>query len=182
MRRLGFASYRDYLRSPHWLGLRRTYRVSSLPQVCVCGDEDVQLHHLTYERVGAERLTDLTPLCRGCHALVHVLEYRGDIGLNLDGLCDEARALGARAWLASEVERRRREAVERAAAERAHVLSLSFAARLLRARRVLKARHIDASHDIHIIRSMVKRAAPDGSLTRRLRFLEARAYGWDDWI
>lgn len=83
LERLGYASYREYLRSPEWLGVRRRYRQSSdLPQDCVlCGDENTLLHHRTYERVGEERATDLVPLCPGCHGDVHALVARGDIEL-----------------------------------------------------------------------------------------------------
>lgn len=90
---LGFSSYRDYLHAPHWQATRAAYRASAQPQDCICGEtEGLQLHHLSYERVGAERLTDLTPLCDRCHAMVHVLERRGDMGLDLQGFVNEERA------------------------------------------------------------------------------------------
>lgn len=93
LRQLGYASYADYLRSAHWLRIRTHYFESDLPQACMCGEaEDVQLHHTTYDRIGAEELTDLTPLCGNCHSMVHVLERRGDIALNLDGLYSPERA------------------------------------------------------------------------------------------
>jgi 5-methylcytosine-specific restriction endonuclease McrA len=31
----------------------------------------VEVHHLTYERLGEERLTDLVALCRSCHEREH---------------------------------------------------------------------------------------------------------------
>lgn len=59
----------------------------------MCGEtERLQLHHMTYERVGAEELSDLMWLCKTCHAMVHVLEERGEIGLDLAGLVSEQRA------------------------------------------------------------------------------------------
>jgi hypothetical protein len=62
LRRLGFKDYDAYLRSPQWASLKARYRASDLPQACVlCDEELVQLHHVTYERVG-EELTDLAPL------------------------------------------------------------------------------------------------------------------------
>ena len=73
--------------------LRRRYRESDRPQNCICGEtERLQLHHLTYERVGAERLDDLTPLCANCHAMIHELERRGEIGLDFTGFVDAKRA------------------------------------------------------------------------------------------
>jgi hypothetical protein len=69
----GFRHYHDYLRSDHWRGVNRRYRESRrFPQCCLaCGGPDFQLHHRTYERLGREPLTDLLPLCRDCHFLVH---------------------------------------------------------------------------------------------------------------
>lgn len=60
---------------------------------CPCGaTTGLQLHHLTYDRVGGEEsLDDLQPLCADCHRLAHVLERRKDIGLELTGLYDLER-------------------------------------------------------------------------------------------
>ena len=52
----------------------------------------MQLHHLTYERVGEELLSDLTPLCSTCHAMIHALEARGDMTLDPASLADAERA------------------------------------------------------------------------------------------
>jgi hypothetical protein len=72
--------------------MKAFYKASDRPQVCQCGSEDVDLHHLTYERIGAEEMEDLVALCRTCHQDVHVLEARGDIGLDLSGIESEERA------------------------------------------------------------------------------------------
>lgn len=87
-RAIRITSYSDYLKSPHWREVKRSF------QDCYCcGDpEEVHLHHKTYERLGEERLDDLVALCPRCHALVHVLERRGDLELDLAGLLDETRA------------------------------------------------------------------------------------------
>jgi hypothetical protein len=65
--------YREvYLRSDHW---RRT-RIAALDradnrcQVCN-GADALDVHHRTYERLGAELPGDLTVLCRRCHWLFH---------------------------------------------------------------------------------------------------------------
>ena len=64
--------YRDYIRSKEWQQVKKRYRASNLPQDChVCGTRPVEMHHKTYKRLGSERLTDLLPLCRTCHQLVH---------------------------------------------------------------------------------------------------------------
>lgn len=64
--------YRDYLRSAHWRALKARYRESGRPQDCyLCGEKKgLALHHLTYDRLGCEFLTDLVPLCRPCHTMV----------------------------------------------------------------------------------------------------------------
>lgn len=87
----------------------------SLPQVCVCDETEIQLHHLTYERIGDELLTDLRPLCARCHALVHVLERRGEITLDLDGLFDKQRAAEYRPQLEAIADRRAADAQDDAA-------------------------------------------------------------------
>lgn len=93
LERFGFASYGDYLRSPRWQDTRRRYWASELPKDCMCGEtEALQLHHLTYERVAEEQLGDLTPLCKRCHKMIHILERRGEIGLDFTGFVCEQRA------------------------------------------------------------------------------------------
>lgn len=66
-------SYRDYLRTPEW---RRTRAAALLRAGNACsldvthGDE-LDVHHRTYERLGAELASDLVVLCRPCHRLHH---------------------------------------------------------------------------------------------------------------
>lgn len=93
LRELGYTDYATYLRSPHWRVMRDAYWKSSEPKDCICGERDgLQLHHLTYERLGEELLYDLTPLCKPCHAMIHTLEQRGELGLDFAGLVNERRA------------------------------------------------------------------------------------------
>lgn len=179
LRRQGYKNYGDYLRSAHWRRLRAEYRASDLPQSCICGEWETQLHHITYERVGQERLSDLVPLCPSCHTLVHVLEWRGDGDLTVNQLTDAERAEAGRKWLAALVEERRAEAAAQQRAERQHVLSLSFAARLQRARAAARVRHVDISHQVHLLKRSSGKT--DQQLTKRLRIIEALAYGWEDW-
>lgn len=88
LRRLGFEDYSDYISSETWKSIRYRYFASGCSWECPCGvTEHLQLHHLTYDRVGGEELLDdLQPLCGDCHRDAHVLERRGDIGLELTGL------------------------------------------------------------------------------------------------
>lgn len=68
--------YKDYLKTPEWARLRRLVMARSDG---VCGrcrrKADVwNVHHLTYERLGCELMTDLVLLCRRCHQAVHGIE------------------------------------------------------------------------------------------------------------
>lgn len=92
LQRLGYRNYGHYLSSPAWAAAKARYRASVEPQACMCGSEEVQIHHKTYERVGHEEPSDLLALCRICHAMVHVLERRGELTLDLVGFESTERA------------------------------------------------------------------------------------------
>jgi hypothetical protein len=64
--------YDAYLRSAAW-EIRRTFALEYYgARCCLCpATTSLQVHHRTYERIGAERLTDLIVLCRPCHARFH---------------------------------------------------------------------------------------------------------------
>lgn len=69
---LGFGSYVEYLNSDLWKRFKDSYRASGMSCRCVvCNSGVIQLHHHTYERLGCEQLTDVTPLCRPHHEAVH---------------------------------------------------------------------------------------------------------------
>ena len=54
------------------------YKKSNLPQHClVCENIKYELHHRSYDRIGAELLTDLVPLCRKHHNATHKLVKAG---------------------------------------------------------------------------------------------------------
>lgn len=62
------ARYHAYLLSPQWQRRRRTViaRAAGACERCA-GAGPLQVHHLTYDRMFHERLTDLVVLCEGCH-------------------------------------------------------------------------------------------------------------------
>lgn len=66
--------YGEYLLSPHWKKMRQK-RIEKDKGVCaLCGAaSNLQVHHLTYERLGAEGDADLLTLCASCHQRVHAL-------------------------------------------------------------------------------------------------------------
>jgi 5-methylcytosine-specific restriction endonuclease McrA len=71
----GPVNYRDYINSPRWEAFRRRwYQSSGLPKACLGCRESfgtMELHHVTYERLGTEWLNDVVPLCPRCHEAFH---------------------------------------------------------------------------------------------------------------
>ncbi len=75
LKRLGFATYREYLTSDHWRDVKARYAASDLPKFCIgCSAPYQVLHHRTYTRLGKEMLLDFVPLCHGCHEKIHEFE------------------------------------------------------------------------------------------------------------
>ena len=64
------ADKQAYLKSLAWTALR--LKVIKRDRVCQCCNQPGNVvHHLTYERLGAEQLSDLTLLCQPCHQKQH---------------------------------------------------------------------------------------------------------------
>lgn len=67
-------SYKQYLQSEHWKELRETKLMESNGRCQKCKrTSNLQVHHLTYDRKGCERLSDLMVLCERCHEKEHKL-------------------------------------------------------------------------------------------------------------
>jgi hypothetical protein len=84
------AWYRNvYLRSPHWRA-RRARAIALAAGRCErCGKPGrLEVHHLTYKRLGRERDRDLRALCHRCH---QIAEQRRRAG----SLCVLGRLLGS---------------------------------------------------------------------------------------
>jgi len=64
--------YLAYLTSPEW-ARQRQQALARAAFTCVrCrATAGLQVHHLTYQRLGAELPDDLTVLCAACHHTVH---------------------------------------------------------------------------------------------------------------
>lgn len=77
-------TYNAYLHTPHWRVVRnRALRLAGFKCTkCQVGRE-LQVHHLSYDRLGEELDTDLEVLCRGCHLGLHVHEAKEAIGVYL---------------------------------------------------------------------------------------------------
>lgn len=65
--------YADYLDSPGWKLTRKEALVRAGFKCQSCGVSDIglEVHHLTYERLGEELETDLMVLCDRCHERAH---------------------------------------------------------------------------------------------------------------
>ena len=76
-------AYGAWMGSAGWLQWRQDWRdqwVNRLgcePVCLACGKwwrlSNGDLHHRSYQRLGAERFADVIPLCRGCHERLHVI-------------------------------------------------------------------------------------------------------------
>lgn len=66
-------TYAAYLHSAHWKKTRHEalQRAAYKCQACSTKEEILDVHHNSYERLGAEEAQDLIVLCRTCHGRVH---------------------------------------------------------------------------------------------------------------
>jgi len=63
--------YNEYIKSDAWR-LKRSERLAIGNHKCAycCTRKRIQVHHLTYERIGNELMEDLVPLCETHHAKI----------------------------------------------------------------------------------------------------------------
>lgn len=72
--------YIRYLRSNTWKQMRRTY-LFKCNNICACckkyhKDNELHLHHHTYERFKKERESDLVIVCESCHKNIHTTNWK----------------------------------------------------------------------------------------------------------
>lgn len=74
-RKLGFASYQDYLESECW----RSFRNKMIGRDCFCcgSKRKLQLHHVNYLNLGNESPEDVVTVCWRCHEEIHKLKGSG---------------------------------------------------------------------------------------------------------
>src|SRR3990167_1154822 len=64
--------YEEYIKSERWQLVRKQILAFWDNRCALCYSEKrVHVHHRTYERLGFEIMTDLLPLCEGCHQKFH---------------------------------------------------------------------------------------------------------------
>jgi len=70
--------YNQYIKGPRWAAKREAW-FNAFGKYCrACGTAHgpIQLHHMTYDRLGRERMSDLVALCANCHKEVEILYRR----------------------------------------------------------------------------------------------------------
>lgn len=66
------SEYQGYLSSPAWRVIRESALVNAGRRCQVCNSpKALHVHHRTYENIFHEDVSDLTVLCKECHALFH---------------------------------------------------------------------------------------------------------------
>lgn len=69
---VGPDEYRAYLQTPAWRERADAAKARAGWECALCtSSEHLNVHHRTYERLGAERPEDLVVLCRRCHQRHH---------------------------------------------------------------------------------------------------------------
>ena len=67
--------YKDYLKHPRWKAVRQKRLEFDGYQCVVCHrdltGEPYETHHLTYQRLGRERIRDVVTVCPSCHKVFH---------------------------------------------------------------------------------------------------------------
>ena len=64
--------YNEYMRSVQWKKKRHQVLIYWGNKCGMCYKPGrLEVHHRTYERLGAELITDLIPLCEECHTKFH---------------------------------------------------------------------------------------------------------------
>lgn len=74
--------YQQYIASPQWSAFKASYFATHARACAVCGARQVQLHHMTYARLGYEHPSDVVPLCEPHHRAVH--DYAKATGSDLE--------------------------------------------------------------------------------------------------
>lgn len=65
--------YRKYLKSEHWVEIRRQRKRLDNHRCYLCGCQKyLNVHHLKYDNLGNENVEeDLVTLCKKCHSMLH---------------------------------------------------------------------------------------------------------------
>lgn len=177
--------YAAYLASDDWRAFRDSYRAAR-PWECICGQTTgLHLHHISYERVGAEEFDDVYPLCPTCHARLHMIVPGRVEGLDPRDHAHRLRAdrildpRGDRVSIAYE-----EQLAERAADLRSQMNVLR---RLLREQQPLDARirairaqarylRVDVHNELRLVALAIEGGRSRAHVSRRISAVEARLW------
>ena len=72
------SKYQEYLQTLEWKSLAKAKRISANNkcQLCNNGNDELHVHHRTYDNVYHEELDDLIVLCKQCHSKFHEKEQQ----------------------------------------------------------------------------------------------------------
>lgn len=71
-RLMSYEAKQEYLKSPDWQGIATVALFIDNHKCRVCGsNQNLQVHHVTYERLGHENPSDLVTLCATHHQAIH---------------------------------------------------------------------------------------------------------------
>lgn len=64
--------YNNYIKSDKWHWIREEKFKKAGYKCEICGAvKNLDVHHVTYKRLGREKMSDLAVLCRKCHKTLH---------------------------------------------------------------------------------------------------------------
>lgn len=70
------ADYSAYIESTQWQRKRSERMAIDRKQCVLCGSvQNLQVHHVTYERLFNEKMADLMTVCKSCHEILHDREF-----------------------------------------------------------------------------------------------------------
>jgi len=83
--------YHEYLNSGEWKHLKglKIKQAKCICEGCLESYRVLEVHHLTYERIGMELLTDLAVYCIECHKKAHFKNDNSDWNKYLKHISDE---------------------------------------------------------------------------------------------
>ena len=65
-------NYKEYLKTNHWIKKKYELKQKYVPQCRICqATTGLNVHHIRYDNIGDEKLTDLCYLCYKCHTWMH---------------------------------------------------------------------------------------------------------------
>jgi hypothetical protein len=74
-----FCDYQDYIHSKQWQRKRNERLALDRKQCVLCFSmTNLHVHHVTYERLFKEKMSDLMTVCKECHEIIHNRFFDGE--------------------------------------------------------------------------------------------------------